>query len=108
MNNTKSVKEFKQGTLLWSFEHIGSETVNNIASETGNNIQPQKVQYTLEVQNDFLPASDQGKAQEIHSRPEKLTELIKWQKGSYLTRVQKEELKATILENHDIFILDKN
>ncbi|MPC37145.1 hypothetical protein E2C01_030619 [Portunus trituberculatus] len=50
MNNTKSVKELKQGILLGSFEQLGPQIVNSI--------QPQKVHHTLEIQND-LPANDQ-------------------------------------------------
>ncbi|MPC93370.1 hypothetical protein E2C01_088496 [Portunus trituberculatus] len=65
MNNTKSVKKFKQGTLLESFEHLCSETINDI--------QAQKVHHTLEIQNDLLPANDQVKAQDQDNRrtPEK-------------------------------------
>ena len=100
INNTKRVKEFKQGTLLGSFEPLNSEILNNI--------QPQKVHHTLEIQNDLLPANDQVNTQQNSSRPERLTELIKQQKWNHLTREQKVELKATILESHELFILDKN
>ncbi len=42
------------------------------------------------------------------SRTERLTELIRQQKWNHLTREQKAELKSAILDDHELFILDKS
>ncbi len=41
-------------------------------------------------------------------KTERLTELMRQQKWNHLTREQKAELKAAILDNHELFILDKS
>ena len=85
--------------MLGLFEPLNSETVNDF--------EPHRIHHTLEIQND-LPANDQVNIQQNSSRPESLTELIKQQKWNHLTREQKGELKAAILENHEPFIQYKN
>ncbi len=100
MNNTKGVKEVKQGTLLGTSESLNSETVN--AVQTPSERSP------LEIYNDLLPKNDQVQTKENSNRTEHLTELIRHQQWNHLTRDQKEELKSAILDNHELFIQDRS
>ncbi len=100
INNTKGVKEVKQGTLLGTFESLNFETVNAI--HTPSERPP------LEIHNDLLPKNYQLQTKENSSRTESLTELIRQQKWNHLTCEQKAELKSAILDNHELFILDKS
>lgn len=99
MNDTKGTKVLKPGTLLGSFECLNFGTVNAI--------QPQLEQPLLEIHNDLIPKNDQVRTPEDSSRPERLAELIKQQKWDHLSKVQEAELEATILENHELFVVDK-
>ncbi len=69
INNTKGVKEVKQGTLLGIFESINFETVNAI--QTPSDRPP------LEIHNDLLPKNDEVQTKENSSRTECLIELIR-------------------------------
>ncbi len=100
MSNTKGVKEVEQGTLLGTFESLNFETVNAI--QTPSERPP------LEIRNDLLPKNDQVQPKENSSRTERLTELIRQQQWNHLTREQKAQLKSAILDNHELFILDKS
>ncbi len=100
INNTIGVKEVKQGTLLGTFESLNFETVNAI--HTPSEHPP------LEIHNDLLPKNDEVQTIKNSSRTERLTKLMRQQKWNHLTREQKAELKAAILDNHDLFILDKS
>ncbi len=102
INNTKGVKEVKQGTLLGTLESLNFETVNAI--HTPSEHPP------LEIHNDLLPKNDQVPTEENSSRTEHLIELIiiRQQKWNHLTHEQKAELKSAILENHELFILEKS
>ncbi len=85
--------------MLGTFESINFETVNAI--HTPSERPP------LEIHNDLLPKNDEVQTKENSSRTERLTELIRQQKWNHLTREQKAELKSAILDNHELFILDK-
>ncbi len=100
INNTKGVKEVKQGTLLGTFESLNFETVNTI--QTPSERPP------LEIHNDLLTKNYQVPNEENSSRTEDLTGLIRTQKWNHLTCEQKAELKSAILDNHELFILDKS
>ncbi len=100
INNTKGVKEVKQGTFQGTFESLNFETVNTI--QTPSERPP------LEIHNDLLPKNDQVPTEENSSRTERLTEFIRQQKWNYLTHEQKAELKSAILDNHELFNLDKS
>ncbi len=100
INNTKGVKEVKQGTLLGTFESLNFETVNAIHTPSERPL--------LEIHNDLLPKNDEVQNKENSSRTERLTELIRQQKWNQLTREQKAELKSAILDNYELFILDKS
>ncbi len=41
-------------------------------------------------------------------KTERLAELMRQQKWNHLTREKKAELKTAILDNHELFILDKS
>ncbi len=100
INNTKRVKEVKQGTLLGTFESFNFETVNAI--HTPSERPP------LEIHNDLVLKNDDVQTKENSSRTERLMELIRQQEWNHLTHEQKTELKAAILDNHELFILDKS
>ncbi len=72
INNTKGVKEVKQGTLLGTFESLNFETVNTIHTPSERP--------SLEIHNDLLPKNDEVQTNENSSRTESLTELIRQQK----------------------------
>ncbi len=80
INNTKGVKEVKQGTLLGPFENINFETVNAI--QTPSERPP------LEIHNDLLPKNDQVPTKE-NGRTERFTESMRQQQWNRLTREQK-------------------
>ncbi len=69
INNTKGVKEVKQGTSPGTFESLNFETVNAI--QTPSERPPQ------EIHKDLLPKNDQVQTKENSSRTECLTELIR-------------------------------
>ncbi len=100
INNTKGVKEVKEGTLLGTFESLNFETVSTI--QTPSECPP------LEIHNDLLPKNDQVQTKENSSRTEHLTESIRQLKWNHLTCEQKAKLKPAILDNHELFILDKS
>ncbi len=100
MNNTKGVKKIKQGILLGTFESLNFETVNAIQTPSERPL--------LEIHNPLLIKNDQVQAKENSSRTEHLTELIRQQQWNHLTCEQKAELKSAILDNHELFILDKS
>ncbi len=100
MSNTKGVKEVKQGTLLGRFESLNFQTVNAIQTSSERPL--------LEIHNDLLPKNNQMPPKENSSRTEHLIELIRQQQWNHLTREQKAELKSAILDNHELFILDKS
>ncbi len=100
INNTKGVKKVKQGTLLGIFESLSFETVSAI--QAPSECPP------LEIHNNLLPKNDEVQTKENCSRAERFTELIRQQKWNHLTREQKAELKSAILDNHELFILDKS
>ncbi len=100
INNTKGVKEVKQGILLGTFESLNIETVNAIHTPSGRP--------SLGIPNDLLPKNDDVPTKENSSRIERLTELIRKQKWTHLTCEQKANLKSAILDNHELFILDKS
>ncbi len=81
MNNTKDVKEVKQGNLLGIFESLNFETVNAI--QTPSERPP------LIIHDDLLPTNDQVQIEENSCRTERLTDLIRKQQWSHLTREQK-------------------
>ncbi len=86
--------------MLETFEILNFETVNAI--HTPSERPP------LEIHNDVLPKNDEVQTKENSSRTECLTELIRQQKWNHLTCEQKAELKSAILDNHELFILDKS
>ncbi len=100
INNTKGVKEVKQGTLLGTFESLSFEIVNII--------QAPSERPPLEIHNYLQPKNDEVQTKENSIRTERLTELIRQQKWNHLTHEQKAELKSAILDSHELFILDKS
>ncbi len=89
VNNTRSVKEIKVGTLLGSYEKGQFES--------------EPVLMTHKIHND-LPESDQSKAQD--KRPERLRELIKEQNWKRLTKSRQKDLMTAILDHDALFIVD--
>ncbi len=100
INNTKGVKEVKQGTFLGTFESLNFETVKAIHTP------PERP--SLVIHNYLLPKNDDVPTKENSSRTKRLTELIRKQKWTHLTCEQKADLKSAILDNHELFILDKS
>ncbi len=76
--------------------------------ETVNAIHTPSERPPLEIHNDLLPKNDDVQTKENSIRTERLTELIRRQKRNHLSREQKVKLKAAILDNHELFILDKS
>lgn len=99
-NDAKSRTVIKPGTLLCTFEKLSSPTIKAINNQKQNPT-------SLEIHNDLLPHNDQTGGQKTKSRPQRLEELIGQQKWSHLSKEQRKTLKATILEHHDLFIVDK-
>ena len=99
-NDAKSRKVIKPGTLLCTFEKLSSPTIKVINNQQQNPT-------SLEIHNDLLPHNDQTGGQKSKGRPQRLEELIGQQKWSHLSKKQRETLKTTILEHHDLFIVDK-
>ncbi len=56
INNTKGVKEVKQGTLLGTFQSLNFETVNAIPTPSERP--------PLEIYNDILPKNDDVQTKE--------------------------------------------
>ncbi len=83
-------------------------TIERLNIETVNAIQNPSERPLLEIHNDLLPKKYQLPTEENSSRTERFTELVRQQKWNHLTREQKAELKSAILENHELFILDKS
>jgi len=92
VNNTKSTKEFKLGTLVGSYEKEKFDL--------------ESVLMNHKIHNDLLPESDQSKDQ--GERPERLRELIKRQDWSHLTKSKQKDLTVTLLDNDVLFITHKS
>ncbi len=56
----------------------------------------------------YYPINDEVQTKENSSRTKRLTELIRQRKWNHLIHEQKAELKSAILDNHELFILDKS
>ena len=96
VNNTRSRIILKMGTLVGTYVKIKSEDLSTPAPSCRQ----------VRIKNDLIPegvevVSGQG------SREEKLEKLIVQQDFTHLTEEQREALKRVLIENNQVFILDK-
>ena len=92
VNTTRKIRILKIGTFMGFYDQ---EEVNT-----------EFVRITQQIHNDLLPHSDNIASE--GSRQERLKTLIKTQDWRHLNKVQREELTEAVLQNEELFSLDKS
>ena len=96
-NDSSSRKEWKVGTLVGTYELITEDKIHQP-------VEPGEVNILKEIQNDLVPQVEPIRSE--GSRQEKLGQLIDQQQWTYLSKKQREELRAAILAHDELFIVE--
>lgn len=98
VNSTKGVVKLRIGTLVGTYNKIDEKDITSITPTCRK----------IEIKNDLIPESMNVDSGQGCTREEKLENLITQQDWSHLDNEQQSQLKNIIMQNQEVFILDKN